>query len=288
LGSSVPTSPAAEGPQPRRWRPSTTVRLSAGLHLAAAASLWLPGAWPWALAAVGLNHLALTAAGLVPSCRLLGPNLTRLPPSQVLRNEVALTLDDGPDPLLTPQVLALLAAHGARASFFLIGERAERHPGLVRAILAGGHTVENHTHTHPLHFAAFGPGAQRRQILRAQQAIQAAGGQPRYFRPPVGLRNPLLDPVLAGLGLHHASWSRRGADGWLTDPRRILRRLDGVEAGEVLLLHDGTWRPDAQGSPPLLTVLPKLLQRLRAQGLRVVPLPDPPSGSEAGGSGSRA
>jgi len=251
------------------------VRLSAGLHAGAAAALLLPGAWPWALGAVGLNHLALTAAGMVPSCRLLGPNFTRLPASHALRNEVALTLDDGPHPDLTPQALALLAEHGARASFFLIGERAQRHPGLVRAILAGGHTVENHTHTHPLHFSTFGMAAQRRQILCAQQAIQAAGGQPRYFRPPVGLRNPLLDPVLAGLGLHHASWSRRGADGWLADPVRILRRLDGVAAGEVLLLHDGTWRPDPGGRPPLLTVLPALLQRLRAQGLRAVPLPDP-------------
>jgi len=254
------------------------VRLSAGLHAAAVASLLLPGAWPWALAAVGLNHLALTTAGLVPSCRLLGPNLTRLPPFHVRRNEVALTLDDGPHPDLTPQVLALLAEHGAHASFFLIGERARQHPGLVRAILAGGHTVENHTHTHPLHFATFGMAAQRRQILCAQQAIQAAGGQPRYFRPPVGLRNPLLDPVLAGFGLHHASWSRRGADGWLSNPARILRRLEGVVAGEVLLLHDGAWRPDAQGQPPLLSVLPVLLKRLRAQGLQAVPLPDPPTG----------
>lgn len=258
------------------------VRLSAGLHAGAVASLMLPGASPWALAAVGLNQLALTVAGLVPTCRLLGPNLTRLPESHALRNEVALTLDDGPHPDLTPKALALLAEHGARASFFLIGERARRHPGLVRAILAGGHTVENHTHTHPLHFATFGMAAQRRQILLAQQAIQAAGGQPRYFRPPVGLRNPLLDPVLAGLGLYHASWSRRGADGWLAEPASILRRLDGITAGEVLLLHDGTWCPDAQGHPPLLTVLPALLHRLRAQGLRAVPLPDPPSGDLPG------
>jgi peptidoglycan/xylan/chitin deacetylase (PgdA/CDA1 family) len=260
---------------PRRWRPSTVVRLSMVLHAGAGASLLVPGAWPWALGAVALNHTALTIAGMVPRCGWLGANLTHLPPAQARQGEVALTFDDGPDPMLTPQILALLAEAEARASFFLIGARARKHPELVRAILAGGHTVENHTDTHPLYFAAMGMGAQQRQIMRAQESIQAAGGMPRYFRPPVGLRNPLLDPALAKLGLHHASWSRRGADGWLSDPTRILRRLSCPVAGEVLLLHDGTWRADAAGRPPVLAVLPGLLAQLRERHLRAVPLPDP-------------
>ncbi|MDB5368469.1 MAG: Polysaccharide deacetylase [Roseomonas sp.] len=265
---------------PARWSPSAALRLSAGLHLgAAAAVLASPALWPWCLGAVALNHAVLTTAGMVPRSALLGPNLSRLPPGHAARGEVALTFDDGPDPLLTPLALDLLAAQDARASFFLIGAKARRHPELVRAILARGHTVENHTDTHPLHFAAFGVAAQRRQILRAQAAIEAAGGQaPRYFRPPVGLRSPLLDPVLAGTGLRHASWTRRGADGLLSDPARILRRLRRVAAGDVVLLHDGTWRANATGQPPLLTVLPALLARLRAQGLRCVPLPGPAGG----------
>ncbi|EHM01894.1 polysaccharide deacetylase [Acetobacteraceae bacterium AT-5844] len=238
------------------------------------AALAVPGAWPWALGAVALNHAMLTTAGMMPRSPWLGPNLSCLPETSAQCRQVALTFDDGPDPTLTPQVLALLERHGARASFFLIGERARRHPDLVRALLAAGHTAENHTDTHPLHFAALGMAAQRRQIERAQAAIEAVGGQPRYFRPPAGLRSPLLYPVLARLGLRHASWSRRGADGLLSDPARILRRLQGTQAGDVLLLHDGTWRPRG-GRPPLLTVLPRLLAQLREQALEAVPLPDP-------------
>jgi peptidoglycan/xylan/chitin deacetylase (PgdA/CDA1 family) len=259
-----------------RWSPPVAIRASAGLHLgAAAAMLAAPALWEWMLGAVALNHAALTAAGMVPRSTLLGPNLRRLPPGHARRGEVALTFDDGPDPGLTPQVLAMLAAAGARASFFLIGERARRYPDLVRAILAAGHTVENHTETHPTFFAALGMAGQRRQILRAQDSLRAAGAEPRWFRPPMGLRSPLLDPVLAGVGLHHASWTWRSADAVLPDAGRILHRLRRVGAGDVVLLHDGTWRADAIGQPPLLRVLPELLARLRQQGLRAVPLPAP-------------
>lgn len=261
---------------PRGWSPPASIRASAGLHLgAAAATLAAPAIWPWMLGAVALNHAALTAAGMMPRCGLLGPNLRQLPPSHASRGEVALTFDDGPDPELTPQVLAMLARSEARASFFLIGERARRHPALVRAILDGGHSIENHTDTHPTFFAALGMAGQRRQILRAQHSLRQAGAEPRWFRPPMGLRSPLLDPVLAGLGLHHASWTWRSADAVLPDAGQILHRLRRVGAGDVVLLHDGTWRADASGQPPLLRVLPALLARLRQQGLRGVPLPAP-------------
>jgi peptidoglycan/xylan/chitin deacetylase (PgdA/CDA1 family) len=262
--------------RPRGWSPPVAIRASAGLHLgAAAATLAVPAVWPWMLGALALNHAALTVAGMIPRCALLGPNLRRLPPAQAARGEVALTFDDGPDPMLTPHVLAMLAEAGARASFFLIGERARRHPALVRAILAGGHGVENHTDTHPAHFAALGMAGQRRQILHAQQSLREAGAEPRWFRPPMGLRSPLLDPVLAGVGLHQACWTWRSADAVLPDAGRILHRLRHVGAGDVVLLHDGTWRADASGQPPLLRVLPSLLERLRRQGLRAVPLPPP-------------
>ena len=259
-----------------RWSPPPAIRLSAGLHLGAAAAVAaMPALWPWGLGAVAANHAALTVAGLLPGSALLGPNLRRLPPEGAARGEVALTFDDGPDPRLTPQVLALLEAAGGRASFFLIGARARRHPDLVRAILAAGHTVENHTDTHPPLFAALGMGGMRRQIQRAQESLLAAGAAPRWFRPPVGLRSPLLDPVLAGQGLRLASWTWRSADAVLADPARILRRLRHVAAGDVVLLHDGTWRAGADGQPPLLRVLPALLQRLRERGLRPVALPPP-------------
>lgn len=263
-------------PDARRWSPAPAIRFSAGLHAGAGvAALLAPATWPWMLGLLALNHAGLSAAGMLPRSALLGPNLRRLPPAQAARGEVALTFDDGPDPAMTPWVLARLAEAGARASFFLIGHRAARHPALVHAILDGGHTVENHTQDHPLHFAALGMAGQRRQVLLAQRSLEQAGAAPRWFRPPVGLRSPLLDPVLAGLGLHHASWTRRGADGALADPARILHRLRGTAAGDVLLLHDGTWRAAPDGTAPLRAVLPALLCQLRAAGLRAVPLPPP-------------
>lgn len=261
-----------------RWVPTPAARASLWLHGAALPALAAaPGAWPWVLGLLAANHAVLGLVGMRPRSRLLGPNLSRLPPASAARGEVALTFDDGPDPALTPRVLDLLDAAGATASFFLIGERAARHPALVQAILARGHDVQNHTLTHPLGFALRGPFAQRREILGAQAALAAAGAAgpdaPRFFRPPAGLRNPLLDPVLAPTGLGYVSWTRRGADAWFADPERVLRRLTkGLAAGDILLLHDGTWRRDPAGRPVVLTVLPRLLDALAARRLRGVSL----------------
>jgi len=250
------------------------VRASILLHAGGVGALALaPALWPWVLGGLAANHLALGFCGMLPRSRLLGPNLTRLPGDGARRGQVALTFDDGPDPETTPRVLDLLDAHEARASFFLIGQRAARHPALVQEILRRGHSVENHTHSHPPHFAALGLGGQRREILQAQAAIREAGGAPRFFRPPMGLHSPLLAPVLASLGLRHASWTRRGADGAIGDPARVLRRLRRPAAGEILLLHDGNSRPDPEGRPVVLAVLPALLAQFRAAGLSPVPLP---------------
>jgi peptidoglycan/xylan/chitin deacetylase (PgdA/CDA1 family) len=102
---------------------------SARLHAAAGAVVLLaPTAWPWALGAVGANHLVLTGGGLWPRSRWLGRNWTRLPAAAAARQEIAITLDDGPDPEVTPAVLDLLDAHEARATFFVIASAAARHP----------------------------------------------------------------------------------------------------------------------------------------------------------------
>nr|HMS06209.1 polysaccharide deacetylase family protein [Burkholderiaceae bacterium] len=147
-------------PQPptRNWRPGGVLWITVGVHAGAVAILIdTPGRWPLALAAVLLNHLALTAIGLWPRSRLFGPNLTRLPPEAAARGEVGLTFDDGPDPAVTPQVLDLLEAAGARASFFVVGERVRAHAQLARDIVRRGHRVENHSAEHPNAFAFYGP-----------------------------------------------------------------------------------------------------------------------------------
>jgi len=264
------TEPSAWPSGALGWRPNPMIQGSILWHVAGAAMLCAePAQWPLVLQGLAVNHAVLGAIGMHPRSSLLGANLSRLPEASRVRGEVALTFDDGPDPEVTPRVLDLLDAAGARASFFVIGRKAARHGALIRDILRRGHGVENHTHTHPLYFAAMGIGAQRREILRAQAAIEDAGGRPRCFRAPVGLRSPLLYPALDPTGLLHVAWTRRGADGVRRGPAAVLRCLRGTAAGEILLLHDVGRSPEPS---VVLEVLPALLRLLAADGLRSRPV----------------
>jgi peptidoglycan/xylan/chitin deacetylase (PgdA/CDA1 family) len=257
------------------WSPA--LRVSAALHAAALGGvLAFPAAWPWLLGGVVANHVVLGAAGMWPRSRLLGPNLLALPPESAARGEVALTFDDGPNPEVTPAVLDLLDRHGARATFFCIGEAAAAHPALLREIVARGHRVENHSDTHPKHFACLLPGGLTREVGGAQARLTGLAGQvPRYFRAPMGLRSPMLQPVLARHGLRLAAWTRRGYDGVNGDAEAVLRRLTrNLGAGDVLLLHDGRCGRGQDGQPLVLAVLPLLLERVAASGLTPVCLPD--------------
>lgn len=261
--------------RPARWRPSAFVAASVVLHLLALVAVLLqPHWWPQLLVLLVTNHLVLTVCGLLPRANWLGPNLTRLPAASAVRSEVAITIDDGPDPLVTPAVLDLLDRHHAKATFFCIGVRAARHPELCREIVRRGHDIENHSHEHRHGFSFLGPRGFRRELQRAQDTLtELTGRPPVFFRAPAGLRNPLLDPVLAGLGLRLASWTRRGYDTRTGDANVLLRRLTrGLGAGDILLLHDGNGARTSTGQPVVLTVLDQLLSRIAAQGLRPVTL----------------
>ena len=231
-----------------------------------------PAWWPAVLAAVAGNHLALAAAGLWPRGNALGPVLHRLPEPGAT---VALTFDDGPDPVATPRVLDRLAAAGATASFFCIGVHARRHPHLLRRVVAEGHRVENHSDTHPHHFGFLMGPALRREVADAQSALaDITGVAPTWFRAPMGIRNPVLDPMLHHAGLRLASWTRRGYDTRCRAPAAVLSRLSArIAPGDVLLLHDGNCARSAAGTPVVLDVLPPLLDRLRSLGLSPVALP---------------
>lgn len=255
----------------KTWRPSPLVQASAVLHLgAAAATVAQPSLWPWTLGAAAADHALLTAAGLWPRSRLLGPNWTRLPPEAAARGEIALTIDDGPDPEVTPQTLDLLEERGVRASFFCIGARALRYPDICRDIAKRGHAIENHSMNHRHTFSLLGLGGFVRELGEAQAVLgELAGTAPRFFRAPAGLRNPLLDPALHRLDLRLASWTRRGFDTRERDARKVALRLtENLRAGDILLLHDGNAARARSGRPVVLEVLPRLLDAAATAGLR--------------------
>jgi len=262
-------------PAARPWRPAAALKASALVHAGAVAALAAaPEAWGAVLAAVAANHAVLFGASLAPRSRLLGPNLARLPAAAARRAEIALTFDDGPDPEVTPRVLDLLERAGARATFFCVGARAQAHPGLVREIARRGHAVENHSQNHSTAFGWYGPGRLCGEIAAAQEALAAlAGRAPAFFRAPFGVRNPFVDPVLARLGLTYVSWTRRGYDTVDRDASRVARRLAGrLEAGDVLVLHDGVATGARRAAPAVLEVLPRLLAAAAGRGLAAVTL----------------
>lgn len=258
-----------------RWRPSPFLVASAGLHgLALGTAIVSPSLWSTALAAVAGNHLAIGAASMLPRGAWLGPNLSRLPAGRAGSNLMALTFDDGPDPIVTPAVLALLEEAGMQATFFCIGERAAAYPDVISAIREGGHGVANHTYSHLNSFALRGPRRMQREVVQAQEAIaRSGGGVPRYFRAPAGMQNPWLAVILASAGLSLVSWTRRGFDTVSRDGVRVASRLTrGLGAGDILLLHDGNPALTVKGTPVVLEALPKVLDAMQQRGLRSEPL----------------
>jgi peptidoglycan/xylan/chitin deacetylase (PgdA/CDA1 family) len=268
-------APTFPSPSPARWRPSPLLSASLGLHAGALALvLARPSAWPWAVGAILADQAALAAIGLIPRSALLGPNWTRLPAGAVDRREIAITVDDGPDPRITPRVLDLLDERGAKATFFCIGERVQRHAELAREMVRRGHSVENHSQRHLHHFSLLGPRGLVAEIERAQDTIGITTGQhPWFFRAPAGLRNPFLEPVLSRLGLRLASWTRRGFDTVSARAEAVLGKLTrGLGPGDILLLHDGHAALTGNGVPVVLEILPRLLDCIAAAELTPVTL----------------
>ncbi|SDS13121.1 polysaccharide deacetylase family protein [Opitutus sp. GAS368] len=189
------------------------------------------------------------------------------------RREVWLTIDDGPDPEDTPQILALLATHGAHATFFVIGEKAAAHPHLINAITAAGHEVAHHTHTHPLGtFWCASPGRVARELDAGLAALRAAGVTPTRFRPPVGIKNPWLAAALRTRHLTGVAWSARGLEHWPGDAESVAdRALRGLAPGAILLLHEGCGVP----APIRVGAIRRVVDRLHLRGYRcVVPGPE--------------
>lgn len=156
---------------------------------------------------------------------------------------LALTFDDGPNPALTPRLLRLLEENDVRATFFLVGRFVRECPELVQEIAAKGHTIGNHSDTHP-NFAWLTPHKIADELARCQDAIEHACGQrPVWMRPPFGIRGPQVSAVVQRAGFHGVvMWSRWARDWQQQHIEDLVQRLHKVRGGDIVLLHDGDHR----------------------------------------------
>jgi peptidoglycan/xylan/chitin deacetylase (PgdA/CDA1 family) len=242
---------------------------------AAAAAAWLlpPG---WAAPAIAAIAAALVGffvyAIAHPGSQFFIPVVDRLASDAPV---VALTFDDGPDPVVTPRILDLLGAHGARATFFVLGERAARYPDVIRRIQREGHTIGTHTQRHLVRFHFARPRFVRREI---EDAVDVVAGllpaRPVLFRPPQGLRTPMFASGWRRTrGLTCVTWSVRAFDSRPTTADAIIGRVaHRLTPGAIVALHDGTGLGGGRDRTPTLAALPRILAACEARGLRCVAL----------------
>lgn len=236
------------------------------------AGVWWPGlTWPalaFGAAAWGAGSIRGSASA---RSSLFVPTVWR---GDVAQPFVALTFDDGPDPTRTPQVLDALGEAGARATFFMIGRAAERHPEIVSQVVAAGHQVANHSMNHPrwLNLATSPRMVREMQEGEACLARLSASVTPMPYRPPIGLRSPSLMRALRRFPRTVVTWSIHGRDRRASSPREICDRVvSRAGAGDIVVLHDGS---DASGGGPPHTAaaVGPIARGLRERGLACVTL----------------
>lgn len=236
------------------------------LSQGAVALLWWRLGWRLGLPIMLATHSTFVWGMLRFDSALFSPVVRSLATTERV---VWLTIDDGPSDE-TPVMLDLLDRHAARATFFLVGDRAARQPDLVREIVRRGHSVGNHSLSHPAKwFWALGPTRMRREIETAQQTLTDLTGQsPRWFRAVVGMANPFVSASLKRLGLTRVAWDARGLDGLQGDVRTVVGRIErALHPGAIVLVHEGARHGHN------VEIMTALLQRLDALGYRcVVPL----------------
>jgi peptidoglycan/xylan/chitin deacetylase (PgdA/CDA1 family) len=181
---------------------------------------------------------------------------------------VALTFDDGPDPVDTPKLLDILRDKSVKATFFVVGKRANQYPEIVRRAWAEGHLIANHTWSHRHLFCFLTPSRLRAEIEQGAESVRRiCGFCPRLFRSPVGMRHPLLQPYLKDAGLEYVSWSIRSRDTLTWNSGVLARRiLSQASSGDIILLHDHLPR----GADVMLQALPGVIDELRQRGFEFV------------------
>jgi peptidoglycan/xylan/chitin deacetylase (PgdA/CDA1 family) len=217
-------------------------------------TLWHPGRSALELDMVG------SVSGEVRSRSIAGPPVTGQPEAGKV---VALTFDDGPDPVWTPAVLSVLAQEHVPATFCLIGIHVQAHPDLVRAELAQHETLCDHTLDHDQHLDRAPVARVAREVNAGEDAIEAAAGvQTGFYRPPGGTLSPVVIEIAHQRGLRVLYWTVDSEDYLRPAPAILLQRiLAGVRPGSIILMHDG-----GGDRSHTVAILRPLIDTLRAQG----------------------
>jgi peptidoglycan/xylan/chitin deacetylase (PgdA/CDA1 family) len=212
------------------------------------------------------------AVHLATPTPIVWPPEPAAPPSPApgLTKTVYLTFDDGPNPVWTPEILALLEAYGAEASFFVIGENAKAWPALVEREARDGDTIGDHTWSHP-NLTALPTSVVWAELARDRQLIATLTGRwPSLWRPPYEDFNQSVVTVASGLSMTMQLWSVSTGDWQLPGSTVIvLRVLAALRNGTVVLFHDGGGHTRSETVAALAILLPELL----ADGYRIAALP---------------
>ena len=195
------------------------------------------------------------------------PGRERLEPGE---GRVALTFDDGPDPDSTPAVLDALAAAGAKATFFLVGEQLERHPELGRAVVDHGHEAALHGFHHVNH-DALGDDAGD-DLARGLEALESVcGTRPQLYRPPYGRFSDASHAACGELRLEPVLWLAWGSD-WEPVPADRIADLASRDLtdGAIVLLHDSARYAYRRSAAATAEALPAIAQAARQAGLELV------------------
>jgi peptidoglycan/xylan/chitin deacetylase (PgdA/CDA1 family) len=209
-------------------------------------------------------------APFVPSSSFFLPVISRGTGS---RKAVALTFDDGPDPLTTPELLRLLKKHRVSGTFFVTGQRVLRYPELASDIVAQGHSLGNHSFRHDMWSAFRSTQTMTHEIHATQRALKGLGIVALAYRPPVGITSPRLRGVMQKEGMFVVNFSCRAWDGGNRRIRNLSQRiLQRVRANDILLLHENLTRPSLL--PTWASEMDRILEGIKEKGLEVLPLAD--------------
>jgi peptidoglycan/xylan/chitin deacetylase (PgdA/CDA1 family) len=221
-------------------------------------------------AAIALFYIFIcVAAVFFPQSNFYLPVISR---GHTGRNLVALTFDDGPAEPTTRQILALLDKYSVKATFFVSGVNALKHPDIIKEIIVRGHTIGNHSLHHNPFLMLGSYNYLYEEIYRAQEVLKEMGVTAMAFRPPVGIISPKLPQVLDKLGMFCVTFSCRGGDAGNRFVKNLsFKILKKVKADNIIALHD-TPPHKKEDSALLLPEIEKILQGLIAKGLKVVPL----------------